>query len=94
MAAAQRALATRARLLTAPITALGSFRTFTEAALDSTEDESLSEFRESVRSFAQEVIAPLAADIDRANNFPSHIDLWRELGNFGLHGEVEFVTLS
>ena len=36
------------------------------------------------RRFAQERIAPLAADIDRSNEFPTH--LWTELGGLGLLG--------
>ncbi|HDY7695394.1 TPA: isovaleryl-CoA dehydrogenase [Vibrio vulnificus] len=44
--------------------------------------------REQVNAFANEHIAPLAADIDRANHFPDH--LWTKLGEMGLHG----VTIS
>ena len=40
--------------------------------------------RDMVRRFAQERIAPIAADIDRANEFPAH--LWQELGALGLLG--------
>ncbi|EHR73529.1 acyl-CoA dehydrogenase [Burkholderiales bacterium JOSHI_001] len=40
--------------------------------------------RDAVRSFAQEQIAPRAADIDRANEFPA--DLWREFGHLGVLG--------
>jgi isovaleryl-CoA dehydrogenase len=40
--------------------------------------------REAVRAFAADRIAPLAADIDGANEFPR--DLWPELGELGLHG--------
>ncbi len=40
--------------------------------------------RDMVRRFAQERIAPLAADIDRSNEFPAH--LWQELGALGLLG--------
>ncbi|MBX3581346.1 MAG: isovaleryl-CoA dehydrogenase [Rhizobiaceae bacterium] len=46
--------------------------------------EDIDSLRETVRRFAQEKIAPLAADIDRSNDFPSH--LWRELGALGLLG--------
>lgn len=45
------------------------------------------EFRESVRTFAQEYIAPRAADIDRLNGYPPGFDFWRQAGEFGLHGE-------
>jgi isovaleryl-CoA dehydrogenase len=40
--------------------------------------------RESVRGFAQAEIAPLAAEIDRANSFPRV--LWPQLGALGLLG--------
>ncbi len=40
--------------------------------------------RDLVRRFASEKIAPLAADIDRSNEFPD--DLWAELGALGLLG--------
>src|SRR5215475_9578171 len=40
--------------------------------------------RETVRNFAQAKIAPLAAEIDRANSFPRA--LWPQLGALGLLG--------
>ena len=40
--------------------------------------------RETVHGFAQEHIAPIAADIDRENQFPRH--LWPMMGELGLHG--------
>ncbi len=40
--------------------------------------------REAVHRFAQERIRPLAAEIDRGNDFPA--PLWRELGELGLLG--------
>jgi isovaleryl-CoA dehydrogenase len=40
--------------------------------------------RETVSSFAQEKIAPNAAEIDRSNRFPR--ELWPQLGELGLHG--------
>src|SRR5215218_2051422 len=40
--------------------------------------------RNTVRSFAQDKIAPRADEIDRSNTFPR--DLWPEMGALGLHG--------
>ena len=40
--------------------------------------------RETVRSFTANEIAPIAAEIDRTNEFPRH--LWPKLGELGLHG--------
>ena len=46
--------------------------------------EDLDMLRETVRSFAADRIAPRAAEIDEANEFPR--DLWPELGELGLLG--------
>src|ERR1700730_6743130 len=40
--------------------------------------------RSTVRGFAEDRIAPLAAEIDRTDRFP--IELWPEMGALGLHG--------
>src|SRR5437667_4092676 len=40
--------------------------------------------RTTVRDFAEDRIAPLAAEIDRTDRFP--IELWPEMGALGLHG--------
>ncbi|MBC6402623.1 MAG: isovaleryl-CoA dehydrogenase [Hyphomonadaceae bacterium] len=40
--------------------------------------------REMVHNFARDHIAPIAADIDRTNEFPRH--LWPLMGELGLHG--------
>src|SRR5690606_7312153 len=47
-------------------------------------EEEIERLRESVRRFAGERIEPLAAEIDRSNEFPRH--LWPELGALGLLG--------
>ncbi len=47
--------------------------------------------RDTVRDFATDKIAPLAAEIDKTNLFPRH--LWPQMGALGLHGitvEEEF----
>ncbi len=46
--------------------------------------EEIDALREMVRRFAQERIAPLAAEIDRSDKFPAH--LWQEMGALGLLG--------
>ncbi len=46
--------------------------------------ETIDMLRDSVQQFADDEIAPRAADIDRDNLFPA--DLWRKLGSLGLHG--------
>ena len=40
--------------------------------------------REAVRDFASREIAPIAAEIDRSNQFP--LPLWQKLGALGVHG--------
>lgn len=46
--------------------------------------EDINALRDMVHRFAQERIKPLAADIDRSNEFPAA--LWREMGALGLLG--------
>ncbi len=46
--------------------------------------ESIALLRETVFRFAQDEIAPIAADIDRKNSYPR--DIWRKLGDLGLLG--------
>ena len=46
--------------------------------------ETIDMLRATARDFALKEIAPRAADIDRANEFPA--DLWRKLGSLGLLG--------
>jgi isovaleryl-CoA dehydrogenase len=49
--------------------------------------EALREFRENVREFAHTVVAPHAEHVDRSNNFPTEVDLWKQMGEFGLLGK-------
>lgn len=53
-------------------------------SLDFGLNEDVEVLRDMVRRFAQERIAPIAAEIDRTNEFPHH--LWKELGALGLLG--------
>ena len=46
--------------------------------------ETADQLRASVRGFTSDVIAPIAAEIDKSNEFPRH--LWPKLGDLGLHG--------
>jgi isovaleryl-CoA dehydrogenase len=46
--------------------------------------ETADAIRESVRAFTDAEIAPLAAEIDRSDQFPRH--LWPKLGELGVHG--------
>jgi len=46
--------------------------------------EEIEALREATHRFAQDRIAPRAAEIDRSNVFPA--DLWKELGDMGLLG--------
>ena len=50
--------------------------------------EEIDLLRYSIHQWAQQELAPRAADIDRTNNFPS--DLWKKMGDMGLLG----VTVS
>ncbi|TJW36437.1 MAG: isovaleryl-CoA dehydrogenase, partial [Mesorhizobium sp.] len=47
-------------------------------------DEDIEALRDLVRRFAQDKIAPIAAEIDSSNEFPAH--LWAEFGGLGLLG--------
>jgi isovaleryl-CoA dehydrogenase len=53
-------------------------------ALDFGLGETADQIRASVRAFTADEIAPIAADIDRSNEFPRQ--LWPKLGALGLHG--------
>jgi alkylation response protein AidB-like acyl-CoA dehydrogenase len=52
------------------------------------DEESIEEFRETVRTFAQDLVAPHAAEIDRLNAYPEGFEFWRQAGEWGLHGEL------
>ena len=87
---ARRAVPVRAAALPAALT---SQRCFSEAAMQTSapgESEDAMEFRETVRAFAQQVIAPHAASIDANNTFPKDVDLWKAMGDMGLHGERDW----
>jgi isovaleryl-CoA dehydrogenase len=60
-------------------------------SLDHALGETADALRDTVRSFVEDKIAPLAEEIDRTNVFPRH--LWPQMGALGLHGitvEEEF----
>ncbi|MEP7138071.1 MAG: isovaleryl-CoA dehydrogenase [Caldimonas sp.] len=46
--------------------------------------ETIAMLRDTVQQFADDEIAPRAAEIDQKNLFP--VDLWKKLGALGLHG--------
>ena len=46
--------------------------------------EDLDMLRDTVRGFSQDRVAPIAAEIDRTDEFPRY--LWPEMGALGLHG--------
>ena len=54
------------------------------AALDHDLGPEIDMLRNTVRNFAEEKIAPIAAEIDKTDRFP--IELWPEMGALGLHG--------
>jgi isovaleryl-CoA dehydrogenase len=54
------------------------------AMLDFDLGAEIDQLRDTVRGFADDEIAPLAADIDRSDKFPRQ--LWPKMGALGLHG--------
>ena len=54
------------------------------AAMEFDLGEDVTALREQVHRWAQERVAPLAAEIDQSNQFPAH--LWCEMGDLGLLG--------
>ena len=55
-----------------------------EGGLNFALGQDIENLRNSVRRFAKERVAPFAADIDKSNQFPSH--LWKSMGDLGLLG--------
>src|SRR5258708_15462032 len=53
-------------------------------ALDHGLGDTADMLRDSVRTFVEDRVAPLADEIDRSNVFPRQ--LWPEMGALGLHG--------
>ena len=56
----------------------------TMPGLDFALGEEVDALRDMVRGFSAEQVAPIAAEIDRTDEFPRH--LWPEMGALGLHG--------
>ncbi|HPG22166.1 MAG TPA: acyl-CoA dehydrogenase family protein, partial [Amaricoccus sp.] len=54
------------------------------ASMDFALGEDIAALRDLVASWAQERVAPMAAEIDRSNLFPAA--LWREMGDLGILG--------
>src|SRR5665213_3915303 len=54
------------------------------AMLDFDLGAEIDQLRDTVRAFADDEIAPLAAEIDRTDTFPRQ--LWPKMGALGLHG--------
>ena len=52
--------------------------------LDHDLGDEIEALRDTTRAFSDERIAPIAAEIDRTDEFPRH--LWPEMGALGLHG--------
>jgi hypothetical protein len=43
------------------------------------------------QQWAEGVISPqMAEEVDRSNSFPKDVDVWREMGSFGLLGRWTF----
>ncbi|MGH2342977.1 isovaleryl-CoA dehydrogenase [Segnochrobactraceae bacterium EtOH-i3] len=57
---------------------------FSGLGLDFDLGEDVEALREAVKSFSDREIAPIAAAVDRDNQFPAH--LWKKLGDLGVHG--------
>ena len=64
------------------------------ASSSSSSDSEVEEFRESVRTFAQDFVAPYAAEIDRLNGYPPGFEFWRLAGDWGLHGASWWAVIA
>lgn len=53
--------------------------------------QDVEELRLAVQDFAKERIAPYAEQVDRQNSFPQNVNLWKEMGDFGLHGHTKYM---
>ncbi|KAM7257568.1 hypothetical protein ACFE04_013309 [Oxalis oulophora] len=49
-------------------------------------DDTQLQFKESVRQFSEQHIAPHASTIDHTNSFPKDVNLWKLMGEFNLFG--------
>ncbi|KIZ06592.1 isovaleryl-CoA dehydrogenase [Monoraphidium neglectum] len=66
-------------------TCTNAWRAF--ASGHATNSDDLAEFRFNVQQWAEGVISPqMAEEVDRSNSFPKDVDVWREMGSFGLLG--------
>ncbi|CAD7696441.1 unnamed protein product [Ostreobium quekettii] len=75
-------------------TAVGLARLHAEVQAQGEWGAGVEEFRQQVRDFARRSVAPHAEAVDRANAFPRDVDLWRAMGEFGLHGVTAPVGLG
>src|SRR6478609_2893309 len=58
--------------------------TMTDAMLDFDLGEMADTIRDTTKRFADDKMAPIAAEIDETDEFPRH--LWPQMGELGLHG--------
>lgn len=69
-----------------------SFSAASQHAVQGSETQAeLQEFKEQVRAFAQQHVAPLAAKVDHDNDAP--MDIWTKMGDFGLLGALGTLPL-
>jgi isovaleryl-CoA dehydrogenase len=70
------------------VSSVYGFRNHSEVSNQSKDDSNVSpdDFRALIRDFATENISQIAAQIDEQNTMPKEPNLWRAMGDFGLHG--------